>query len=184
MQYADELKPVDLDAVRQSARDARGYIDAVYLHWSAGRYGQIYEDYHISIDKDGRIYYPDDCGDFTVKREHTYHRNSNSIGIAICGCFDAQANSGYNLTLGSNPITDAQIEAMAAIVAIICKEAFVPLNRVLTHCEAAFRDGYGPFSGDEETRWDLWFIPDSAYGNELRPGGEVLRGKAAWYMQH
>ena len=30
-------------------------------------------------------------------------------------------------------------------------------------------------------RWDLWFLPDSACYGKLQPGGEVLRGKAAFY---
>ena len=184
MQFARELSTVGLETVSQMADDARGEIDYIYLHWSAGRYGQIYPDYHISIDADGRIYLPYNCKDLTVKREHTWHRNSRAIGIALCACSDAKANSGWNCDLGTQPVTSAQIEAMALVVATICTHAGVPLNHVLTHCEAAIRDGYGPYSGDPQTRWDLWYIPDSAYNDELRAGGEVIRGKAQWYINN
>lgn len=52
----------------------------------------------------------------------------------------------------------------------------------MTHAEAAIADGYGPCSGDGEMRWDLWFLPDLPLTDILLPGGEVLRGKAAWYI--
>lgn len=182
MQTVKELSTVGLETLKKMAEEASGYIDHIYLHWTAGRYGQIYPEYHVSIDYDGRIYTPYNCLDLTVKREHTWKRNSGSIGIALCGCYDANANNGYNMTMGSNPITQAQIEACAIATAIICKYAGVPIKNVLTHCEAAYIDHYGPYSGDPETRWDLWYLPDSGMGNQYRGGGEVIRGKALWYI--
>lgn len=184
MQYASELSTVSLEDIKEMAREVRGKVKNVFLHWSAGRYGQIYPDYHISIDYDGRIYLPDNCRDLSQYRVHTYERNSNSIGIAVCGCYDASANNGYNCNLGSEPVTEAQIEAMAAVVACICKEAWVSVDNVLTHCEAAqrHRPPYGPYSGDPETRWDLWYLKD--YDGCMKPGGEVLRGKARWYLMN
>ena len=38
------------------ARQARGRITTIYLHWTAGRYGQVYDDYHLNIDQDGTVY--------------------------------------------------------------------------------------------------------------------------------
>ena len=184
MQTVDELSTVGIDDIKEMAEQARGDIDSLYLHWTAGRYGQIYPDYHISIDHDGRLYLPYNCRDLTVKRNHTWQRNSRSVGIAVCGCFDACANSGWNMTMGSNPVTQSQIEAMSMVVAVICKYANIPVEQVLTHCEAAYQDNYGPYSGDEETRWDLWYLPDSGMGNQLRGGGEVIRGKARWYQNY
>lgn len=32
-------------------------ISQIYLHWTAGRYGQLYDDYHFNIDR--RQYLPD-----------------------------------------------------------------------------------------------------------------------------
>lgn len=62
----------------------------------------------------------------------------------------------------------------------------LPVDRftVLTHCEAALLDGYGPYSGDAETRWDLWYLRDSPGDGTMKPGGQVIRGKALWYACH
>lgn len=54
---------------------------------------------------------------------------------------------------------------------------------MLTHCEAALIDGYGPYSGDAETRWDLWYLRDSPGDGAMKPGGQVIRGKALWYAK-
>lgn len=175
-----ELSPVDTETLKKYASEARGRMYRASLHWTAGRYGQIYPDYHVSIDCDGRIYMP--ATDLTQYRMHIWQRNTGNIGIAMCGCYDAQANSGYNMTYGSNPVTTAQIEAMAIIVAILVKYAGIPLDNILTHQEYATIDGYGPGSGDQDTRWDLWFLPDT--DGKLKPGGDVIRGKAAWYLRN
>ena len=179
MQNSAELKPVDLREVETAARNC--HCRAVYLHWTAGRYGQVFPEYHISIDKDGRIYFPDDCANFDVTREHTWCRNTGAIGVALCGCFDAVANGGPDCDMGTNPVTGAQIEVLAAVVATICSATGIPLTDVKTHCEVAYEDDYGPGSGDPETKWDLWFLPDT--DGKIKPGGYVIRGKAAWYMR-
>ena len=49
------MTPDSLDDVRRLAHNARGFIDHVYLHWTAGWYGQCYDSYHICIDKGGEI---------------------------------------------------------------------------------------------------------------------------------
>lgn len=181
MEYAENLKPLDLEEIKQAARDAHGCIDNVFLHWSADRYGRVYGEYHLSIDYDGRIYAPDNDLDLLKHRSHTWLRNSGSVGIALTGCYDAEANGGKDCEFGSQPPTPAQIEAMAIVVAIICKYAGVSIRDVYTHCEIASIDGYGPGSGDPETKWDLWYLPD--FDDQMKPGGEVLRGKAVWYME-
>lgn len=181
MESVDFLKPIDTEELKKAVEEARSYVDNVYLHWSAGHYGQVWSSYHLSIDKDGRMYAPSDYLNFRISRNHTWKRNSRSVGICVMGCYDAEANSGFNLSMGSEPVTPAQIEAMALVMAYFNKYAYVPMENMLTHCEAALQDDYGPFSGDEDTRWDLWYVPDSAYNGQLRPGGVVLRGKAEWY---
>lgn len=182
MQYTDSLKPIDLDEIKEASKDISAY--RIFLHWSAGHYGQAYEDYHLNIDYNGRIYACDNDLDFDKKLEHTWHRNSGSIGIAMLGCYDAVANAGHNCNFGSEPPTPAQIEAMACAVAIICKYGNIPIDdvSVMTHCEIATEDGYGPGSGDSETRWDLWYLPD--YDGVMKPGGQVIRGKALWYYNY
>ena len=39
---------------RAAARYGRSV--KLYLHWSAGHYGQFFEDYHVQIDADGAVY--------------------------------------------------------------------------------------------------------------------------------
>ena len=141
----------------------KGQIKAVYLHWTAGRYGQYYDDYHINIDADGSIYMPSYV--LTTKRNHTWKRNTGAVGIALCGMYGAEINAGWNINPGDYPITDKQIETMAVIIALFVKYGGVSLDAVLTHCEAAYFDGYGPYSGDPDTRTDLWFLRDNLIYN-------------------
>ena len=94
----------------------------------------------------------------------------------------AQAYDGYDAELGEYPPTTKQIEALSHLVAVLCEELEIVIDKehIMTHEEAATIDGYGPYSGDPETRWDLWYLPD--YNNNLRKGGDVIRGKALWYL--
>ncbi len=187
MEYASELKPVDLHELKEAIVENAEYIDHVYIHWTAGKYGQVYDDYHICIDHDGKFYFPHNDCNLSAWKAHTWKRNSNAVGIAMCACYDAEANSGFNADFGNFPVTQAQIECCAMIMAYFSLYGQIPLENMKTHCEAAYEDGYGPFSGDSDTRWDLWYIPDNAYtdGNgkpQMRPGGAVLRGKAQYYL--
>ena len=57
------VTPAELEALageyRENIQAAAEYIGRetkVYLHWSAGHYGQFWDDYHVQIDKDGEIY--------------------------------------------------------------------------------------------------------------------------------
>ena len=89
------------------------------------------------------------------------------------------------INFGDEPPTEKQIDTMAKLVAILCKELglTISMDTVITHCEIAFKDGYGPGGSDPDMRWDLWFLPDDACHGELTPGGEVIRGKALFYQQ-
>ncbi len=146
----------------------------IYLHWSAGHYHQIYDDYHIDIDDDGSIYVTTD--DLATVLVHTWHRNSGAIGIALaCGAFSTSND------LGAEPPTERQIESMAQVIAILSGALDMPIdvNHVMTHAEAANLDEYGPNTTWE--RWDLWFLHN---GDPMGSGGDTLRGKAVWYQQN
>lgn len=163
---------------------ARGRIDRIYLHWTGGQYTTNYierADYHICILGDGTIEI--ECDDLAEVRAHTWHRNTGAIGIAICCCFGADANSGRDADFGSYPPTPEQITAMAEVVAVLSLDLGVPIDKstIMTHCEAAAIDGYGPGSGDRETRWDLWYIDDPGTKEKMQPGGNVIRGLANWF---
>ena len=163
----------------------------LYLHWTAGHYGQFFADYHVQVDADGGIYVIGD-GVLDDLLAATYLRNSGSISVALLGCVDATTES-----LGSEPPTAAQIEAMAQSATALADGLWLTIDkeRILTHGEAADNeDGvrthapYGPRTTCE--RWDLEYL-----GTEESPvfhpwaedgtrGGDVLRGKAQYYREH
>ena len=60
-----------LTAAKLSELVALGHnrISQIYLHWTAGRYGQLYDDYHFNIDADGSIYQT--CTQLTELKSHT-----------------------------------------------------------------------------------------------------------------
>lgn len=177
------MRKVTLGELRQLALNSKASLEQaacslnrdikLYLHWSAGHYGQFFNDYHITIDYDGSIYTSTE--DLSMVLAHTWHRNTGSIGIALACCAGATTND-----LGEEPPTNAQIEAMAQVVAVLCEEFDLSIDNetVMTHAEAANLDGYGPETTCE--RWDLWVLPGTAKG----AGGTILRGKAIWYQNN
>lgn len=74
-----------------------------------------------------------------------------------------------------------QIDGMAKVVAVLCEELGLDINanNVMTYAEAADSDDYGSATTFE--RWDLWKLPDLPSDGELKPGGDVIRGKAIWW---
>ena len=174
----------------QAAAEYVGRETKVYLHWSAGHYGQFWDDYHVQIDKDGEIYVIGD-GELDDVLEATYRRNSGSVSICILGCLDANTNN-----LGQESPTPLQIEGMAQAIAALCNGLWLTIDktRVLTHGEAADNeDGvyahepYGPKTTCE--RWDLEYL-GTMESPKFHPwtedggrGGDVLRGKANWYRK-
>lgn len=194
------MKQVTVEEVRDMAADCResiweqarayGREPKIYLHWTAGHYGQYYlNDYHIAIDADGSIYVDHDLDEVLA---HTYHRNSGAVGITLACCVGATSDN-----LGNEPSTNAQIEAMAQVIVAVADGLWLTIdkNHVLTHGEAADNedgiyphDPYGPKSTCE--RWDLEFLGTdespsfNPYATDGSRGGDVLRGKANWYRQH
>ncbi len=179
MKYTWQMNPSDLADIASLADKAKGQIHNIYLHWSAGTYEQCYDDYHINIDDKGNVYVTTD--DLTEYKPHTWKRNSGAVGISLnCGYGASAGSHGYDADMGNYPPTQAQIEAMSLVVAALCKHLKIPIDKyhVMTHCEAANLDGYGPDSTCE--RWDLWYLWDNAE-QKMLPGGDVIRGKAIWY---
>jgi hypothetical protein len=190
-----ELKELAYDAKYGLWEKARRYDRDVklYLHWTAGAYHQFWDSYHVQIDSDGSIYIQDGVG-FDTVLNGIWMRNSGSVGITLLGCFDATTSQG----LGTNPPTAAQIESMSMVVAVLSNalDLTIDKQRVLTHGEAADNeDGYWGSYGEDElygpnttcTRWDLEYLgtADSPVfdptNTEGKRGGDIIRGKAAWY---
>lgn len=191
------MRKVTLEEIKDMAENCResiweqaqayGREPKIYLHWTAGHYGQYYlNDYHIAIDYDGSIYVEHDLDEVLA---HTYRRNTGAVGITLACCVGATSND-----LGSEPPTAAQVEVMAQVIAVVADGLWLTIdkNHVLTHGEAADNedgiyphDPYGPKSTCE--RWDLEYLGTSEspsfnpYATNGSRGGDVLRGKAIWY---
>lgn len=174
-------------------------INRIYLHWTAGRYDQLFDDYHICIDGYGIAHY---MGDLEEKKAHTWRRNSNAAGIALCCSYQARITplappvgelaadrqlegvcygagirkSPYTISWGGYPPTKIQAETMAEEVARIAKHYSIPIDaeHVMTHAEVACQDGYGVDDRDPDMRWDLLFLP----WEQGASGGDYLRQMA------
>ena len=162
------MRQIDFQEISEYTVPARGKIDMIYLHWSAGRYGQHFNDYHLNIDSDGSLW--TDMNSFTDYKAHTWHRNSRAIGIALDCCYGASIWADGTIEYGDYPPTDTQIDTLAKVVAKILIEIGLPLYCVMTHAEAADEDGYGLNGSDPDMRWDL-------YGR-----GDEIRSRIANYM--
>ena len=193
-----QVSPAELEALageyRENIQAAAEYIGRetkVYLHWSAGHYGQFWDDYHVQIDKDGEIYVIGD-GELDDVLAATWKRNSGSVNISILGCVGATTDD-----LGQESPTPLQIDGMAQAIAALCNGLWLTIDkqRVLTHGEAADNeDGvhahapYGPRSTCE--RWDLEYLGTeecpvfNPWATDGTRGGDVIRGKAQYYRMH
>ena len=163
----------------------------VYLHWTAGHYGQFFADYHVQIDADGAIYVIG-VGALDEVLAATYLRNSGSVSIALLAACGATTDD-----LGAEPPTAAQIESLAMAVTALADGLWLTIDRerILTHGEAADNeDGvrahapYGPRTTCE--RWDLEYLGTrespvfNPWAQDGTRGGDVLRGKAQYYREH
>lgn len=175
-------KRITLDELRQMSVKAKGNIDKIYLHWSAGYYHNFYNNYHLNIDNDGAIMATTE--DLAEYKPHTWHRNTGAIGICMCCCAGAKAYSSGHVDFGDAPPTAMQIDGMAKAVAVLCEELGLDItaDTVMTHAEAADLDDYGPATTCE--RWDLWYLPDKPGDGLLKSGGDVIRGKALWWSNN
>ena len=174
------------EAIWEAAQDY-GREPKIYLHWTAGHYHQKFDDYHVNIDQDGRIFVSTD--DLSDVLAHTWRRNSGSVGITLDCCAGATSED-----LGDEPPTAKQIEAMAQCIQVVADALWltIDMKHVMTHGEAAdnmdglnAHEDYGPQSTVE--RWDLQFLGTdespvyTADYDDPATGGNVLRGKALWY---
>ena len=175
------MQEINRQELLEMAHRARGRIHHIYLHWTAGRYHQLFSEYHLLIRGNGTLVAS--TPDFTDVLAHTWNRNTGSLGIALCCGKDAVMYADGTFDLGDYPPTPLQVESCAILLATLSKCWKLPLepNKVMTHAEAADLDGYGPSMAGTPAfeRWDLWKLKD--YDGKWKNGGDVLRGKALYY---
>ena len=173
---------INHEQLRTLAKNAKGNIDKLYLHWTGCAYGQVFDAYHINIDEHGEIYLT--CNTLRDLKEHTWKRNSRAIGITLCCAKGAVLNYHWQPVYAGYPPTELQVEQMAIVIAILCRELELEISftTVKTHAEVAFLDGYGPGQDDPDMRWDLLRLSGLPETRVLRPGGVLLRKKALAYL--
>ena len=80
---------INHEQLRILARNAKGGITHIYLHWTAGTYDQVFDDYHINIGEQGELYLT--CNMLREYKSHTWRRNSRSIGVTLCCAKEMQS---------------------------------------------------------------------------------------------
>ena len=158
----------------------------IFLHYTWGAYGDIYDEFHLCIDKNGDIYRPllnlDD-------RINDWGFLSDSIHIALCcGKNLRYSNSGYQydklrrVLCGDYP-TELQIAQMAIVVAIISRVLGQEIcyRNVKTLYEHQFANIYR--THNEEISRDLMWLPHQEHSKELDCGGVTIRSRALEYLK-
>ena len=164
-----------------SGRQARyqpgsGIGQDIYLHWSGGSYTSVPDAYNTVVTGDGDVKY---IHEYTKSGlAHTWRRNSKGVGLGIAAMGVKSGEWNERQAWKDYPPTPKQIEELtkeAAKLAVEWGWNKSEIDRkVITHAEAAIKDGYGPGSGDEEMRWDFHYLDPN---KKHESGGNILRKK-------
>ncbi len=165
-----------------------GRITHLYTHWSAHDYASVFPAYHFCVAQlpRGEIIVAnthdvrENMRDVYLQPErsyaqHTRRRNSYALGLSVMAMEGATPND-----FGKYPLTDALIEGLCVVAARLALFHHVPIDaeHVMTHAEAALRDGY--FGIEPEQRWDLARFaasPEPLTEQEAWSAGEELRAR-------
>lgn len=168
-----ESEPILID--QKSFKNVRGYRKGgkIFLHWTgSSRNANFPKSYHAVIQSDGSAIKNRDYNSFGGG--HTWGRNSQGIGLSIASM------GGYGVSennFGKYAPTQTQYTGLAKLTAKIAKSwgwsvGDINANNIPTHAEIARTDGYGPGSGDPQTKWDFWMLKQ---GGAKWSGGPDLR---------
>ena len=130
-------------------------LSAVEIHRSHLAQGWAGIGYHFVIRKDGSI---ERGRPVNTIGSHAYGRNSDSIGIHICGNFESADPQTFRI---GSP-TDAQIESAAMLIANLTADYNIPCDRkhIVGHCE---------------------LMATACPGKNLFARLDEISGKANWY---
>ncbi len=153
-------------------------MQRVILHWTAGAGKANASDrqhYHAIIEDDGRIVpgnLPPEANAAIIEGRpyaaHTRNCNTGSVGVALAGMRGATERP---FSPGPSPITAAQLDALAAHVAALCKRYRIPVTRetVLSHAEVQPTLGIA-----QRGQWDIAWLPGmAAPGNPVEVGDRL-----------
>jgi hypothetical protein len=130
----------------------------VHIHWTGGTHTPNSVDlahYHVLIDGAGKPV----KGKPSIAlnsgwckigyAEHTYHANTNAIGISVCAMAGAREAP---FDAGSHPITAPQWDAMIRAVAQLAKRYGIAITTrtILTHAEVQVNLGI-----PQRQKWDI-----------------------------
>ncbi|WP_293729640.1 hypothetical protein [uncultured Phascolarctobacterium sp.] len=185
-----QIKPVKIkhEPLLEMARLAKGERErTLFLHYTWGRWGEVFDEFHLCIDKAGEIYRPrlhllDNIPDWGFL--------SGDIHIALCCGKDLRyTNSGLlfdskrRIICGDYP-TELQIAQLALVVAILSRGLAQEIcyRTVKTMYEQHMAQLY--FTGRDDFSRDLMWLPARENSRELDFGGVCVRKRAQAYMQN
>jgi N-acetyl-anhydromuramyl-L-alanine amidase AmpD len=153
-------------------------MDRVILHWTAGQHAASSidrEHYHILIEGDGKLVrgIPPITGNARpakgARASHTLNCNTGSIGVSMCAMLGAVERP---FNAGSAPLTKAQWEKAADVVADLCKAygIHVTPRTVLSHAEVQSNLGI-----KQRGKWDIARLPWDARFDTARECGDLFR---------
>lgn len=155
-------------------------MQRIILHWSAGAHTASTLDlqhYHYVIDGQGRVHKgkhpvsanagPLRAGQYAA---HTLNANTGSIGVAVAGMAGAQERP---FRAGPYPITPAQMDALSALCADLCRQYDIPVSQqtVLTHAEVQPTLGI-----TQRGKWDITWLPGMTAPGSPVTVGDQIRG--------
>ena len=175
--YSLRLNP-QLSDIKVQKKQKGGKI---FLHWTAsGHDANFPQNYHTVFDGAGNAKRNQSYDTFKTPKGHTWGRNSQGVAMSLASMAGPNSDPWRK-----DPPTDKQIHGMAKEIALLAKKwkwtaQDITTANVMTHAEAARIDGYGPGSGDPQTRWDLLQLKK---GEPDWSGGHKLRSLAKSYFQ-
>ena len=152
-------------------------MERIIIHWTAGTHNAGDLDrrhYHFVIEGDGTVvtgqYAPEDNeSTSTPYAAHTRSLNTGSIGVAFAAMHGAKERP---FSAGKYPITEAQIDALTALVADLGDKYRIPITprTILTHAEVQ-----GTLGVTQRGKWDVMWLPGMTQPGHPETVGNLLR---------
>lgn len=153
----------------------------IVVHWTAGGHkanAVDREHYHVLIEGDGNVVLGSrgpEANESTKDGDYSAHvraLNTGSIGVALCAMREAKERP---FSAGPSPITDAQLDALADVLADLTASYGIPIDRrhVLTHAEVQPTLGVA-----QRGKWDITWLPGMKGAGDPIQVGDSIRAAA------